>query len=269
MINDVQKYWNSAPCDIGLSDEPVGSRKYFDDLELAKYRREPHILGFADFQRWCGKDVLEIGIGMGCDTTNFARRGARVTGVDLSTYSLVLAKTRLAAYGYDANLLWADAERLCFYLPERKFDLIYSWGVIYHTPTPKNVFNQLQSYCHKDTELRIMLYAKWSARAIFKLIFNGHGKWWKFHDIIRRHSEFQPDCPVAYYYSFAEAKALLAPYFEITSIRKAGLRGVPAGRLFERLFGSHLLITAKLSSARRNYGGVRVEDVIDSEDIGE
>lgn len=114
-----------------------------------------------------------------------------------------------------------------------------------------------------------MLYAKWSARAIFKLVINGHGKWWKFHDIIRRHSEFQPDCPVAYYYSFAEAKELLAPQFEVTSIRKAGLRGVPAGRFFERLFGSHLLITAKLSrysAIWRKYG---VEDVIDSEDIGE
>ena len=90
-----------------------------------------------------------------------------------------------------------------------------------------------------------MLYAKWSARAMLKLLVDGKGKWWKFNDIIRRHSEAQYDCPVAYYYSFAEAKELLAPFFEITSIRKAGLRGVPAGRFIEGLFGSHLLITAR------------------------
>lgn len=251
MISDVQKYWDQAPCDIALSQAPLGTREYFDDLEAEKYRREPHIWGFADFQRWEDKDVLEIGVGLGCDTTNFVRHGARVTGVDLSNESLLLARTRLSIYGYEAELVFADAERLCGFLyPFKKYDLIYSWGVIHHSPTPKYIFNQLRWYCHKETELRIMLYAKWSARSLLKLIVNGKGRWWKFQDIIRRHSETQADCPVAYYYSFAQVKELLSPYFEVVSIRKAGLRGVPGGRVVEGLLGSHLLITARLPSDR-------------------
>jgi len=253
MISDVQQYWDRSPCDITLSDAPLGTREYFDDLEREKHSREPHILGFADFQKWEGKDVLEIGVGMGCDTTNFVRHGAHVTGVDLSTYSLVLTRARLAAYGYEAELLYADAERLSENLPPKKdFDLIYSWGVIHHSPNPKHIFNQLRYYCHPKTELRIMLYAKWSARAMFKLVINGKGKWWRFQDIIRRNSETQYDCPVAYYYSFAEVKQLLAPFFEISHIRKAGLRGVPGGRFIEGFLGSHLLITARLPSKQEN-----------------
>ena len=63
-----------------------------------KYFVEAHIPQFAEFERWRGKKVLEIGCGIGTDTTSFARHGATVTAVDLSPQSLELARKRVEVY---------------------------------------------------------------------------------------------------------------------------------------------------------------------------
>src|ERR1700757_4794942 len=89
-IQRVRDYWNERPCNLRHSPSAVGSRQYFDEIEARKYFVEPHIPLFAQHARWGGKRVLEIGCGLGTDTINFARAGARVTAVDLSVRSLDL-----------------------------------------------------------------------------------------------------------------------------------------------------------------------------------
>src|SRR5690348_1486316 len=73
-VEEVREYWNRRPCNIRHSPKPVGSKEYFDEVEARKYFVEPHIPGFAQFARWSGKRVLEIGCGIGTDTINFARQ---------------------------------------------------------------------------------------------------------------------------------------------------------------------------------------------------
>src|SRR5512132_3300903 len=97
-IADVQRYWDARPCNIRHSAKPVGTRAYFDEVEARKYFVEPHIPGFAEFERWRGKRVLEVGCGIGTDTINFARAGAEVTAIDLSERSLEIARKRATVY---------------------------------------------------------------------------------------------------------------------------------------------------------------------------
>src|SRR5713226_3022404 len=98
-ISEVSAYWNARPCNIRHSPKPVGTKEYFDEVEARKYFVEAHIPGFAEFERWRGKKVLEIGCGIGTATINFARAGAQVTTVDLSDKSMELARKRAAVFG--------------------------------------------------------------------------------------------------------------------------------------------------------------------------
>jgi ubiquinone/menaquinone biosynthesis C-methylase UbiE len=112
----VQSYWNARPCKIRHSTQSIGTKEYFDEVEKRKYFVEPHIPGFAQFERWKGKRVLEVGCGMGTDTINFVRAGARVTAVDLSDESLNLATRRAEVFGLEDKIVFyqANAEELNF-----------------------------------------------------------------------------------------------------------------------------------------------------------
>ena len=60
-IDEVKNFWNKRPCNIRHSNKIVGSLEYFDEVEQRKYFVEPHIPVFAEFKKWQGKRVLEIG----------------------------------------------------------------------------------------------------------------------------------------------------------------------------------------------------------------
>jgi len=94
-IERVREYWDQRPCNIRHSAKPVGSREYFDEVEKRKYLVESHIPEFAQFKKWKGKNVLEIGWGIGTDSINFARSSADLTTIELSEKSLEICKKDL------------------------------------------------------------------------------------------------------------------------------------------------------------------------------
>lgn len=218
-LNQVRSYWDIRPCNIRHSPQPVGTEEYFQGVEARKYFVEPHIPGFAQFERWKGKKVLEIGCGIGTDSVNFARAGADFTAIDLSNRSIALAQQRFQLYGLEGHFYCGNAEELTSVVPIQHFDLIYSFGVIHHTPHPERVFDQIQNYCGPDTEIRIMLYSKWCWKVLWIIMKYGHGAIWKAGDLVRRYSEAQTGCPVTYFYSFKELRRLLHN-FVILDIRK-------------------------------------------------
>jgi len=200
-ITDVKEYWNRRPCNIRHSRSPFGSRQYFDEVEKRKYFVEPHIPQFAQFERWKGKQVLELGCGIGTDTINFARAGAKVTAIDISEKSLEIAESRAALFGLtqQINFLQADIEDLAANLPQQVFDLVYAFGVIHHTPNPSRALASIRAFMDVESELRIMLYARNS---------------WKQYmiDAGLDQPEAQSGCPVAYTYTNSEIIELLKDY---------------------------------------------------------
>jgi ubiquinone/menaquinone biosynthesis C-methylase UbiE len=207
-IHTVESYWDARPCNIRHSGKPIGSREYFDEVEKRKYFVEPHIPGFAQFERWRGKRVLEIGCGIGTDTINFARAGAMVTAVDLSVESLKIVKQRAQVFGLEDRICFyhANAEELTSSLPLQCYDLVYSFGVIHHTPNPGNAIAQIQRYMDAESELRLMLYAKNSWKNI--MIEAGFDQ-----------PEAQSGCPVAFTYTADEIRSLLAG-FHVLELRQ-------------------------------------------------
>ncbi|MDA8430846.1 MAG: class I SAM-dependent methyltransferase [Geobacteraceae bacterium] len=209
-LEKVQSYWNARPCNIRHSQSPVGTRQYFDEVEARKYFVEPHIPLFAEFEKWKGKKVLEIGCGIGTDTINFARAGAQVTAVDLSTESLALAKKRAEVFGLDNITFYqANAEQLSDYVPVERYDLVYSFGVIHHTPHPERVIEQIHKYIDKDSIFKIMVYYRTSWKVFWMQLKYGKKQGETLDELIARYSEAETGCPVTYSYTTQTIKEFL------------------------------------------------------------
>jgi 2-polyprenyl-3-methyl-5-hydroxy-6-metoxy-1,4-benzoquinol methylase len=220
-INKVQDYWNRRPCNIRHSPTEIGTRQYFDEVEARKYFIEPHIPRLAGFEHWRGRKVLEIGCGIGTDTINFARAGAQVTAVDLSAKSLELARRRTEIYGLSDRVRFyeANAERLSQIIPPEPYDLVYSFGVIHHTPQPERVIEQIrQHYVRPGTTLKLMVYYRYAWKVFWILATYGKGAFWRLDELIARHSEAQTGCPITYSYSKRDFRHLLGSGFEVNEM---------------------------------------------------
>jgi ubiquinone/menaquinone biosynthesis C-methylase UbiE len=150
--NAVRDFWNADPC---------GTRYLEDNHDYvahanARYALESHIWEFADFACGRGKRVLEIGVGMGADYLEWLKAGARATGVDLSSASLVRARERCRLAGYDPELRVEDAEHLSF--SENTFDVVYSYGVLHHSPDTRRCLREAWRVLKPGGQLKIMLY---------------------------------------------------------------------------------------------------------------
>ena len=78
-----------------------------------------------------GKRVLEYGCGTGSHSLAIARRGGRVTGIDISEVGISKARERAAAEGVSgAEYLVMDAEQMTF--PDDTFDLVIGEGILHH-----------------------------------------------------------------------------------------------------------------------------------------
>ncbi len=203
-MEQIIKYWNNQPCNIKHSSCEVGTREYFDQVENRKYFVESHIPAFAEFSKWNGKKVLEIGCGIGTDAVNFAENGAHYTGIELSDKSLEITKKRFEVYNLKGEFYNLDAQNLEELSQVGKdFDLIYSFGVIHHSPDPQKIVDNCLSLLKPDGTLKVMVYAENSWK---KMMIDG-----KLDQY-----EAQSNCPVAFTYTNEQVYEMFKKYRSVT-----------------------------------------------------
>lgn len=154
----VQAYWEREPCDSrnGESDDPF---LYFDQIERQRYHLEPFILDFAEFDREKGKSILEIGVGVGVDFWQWVKRSVRAIGIDLTSPAVRLTRKHLDLRGIPRSaygLLQADAEHLPF--KGNLFQIVYSWGVLHHTPETRGALGEAFRVLAPGGTLKAMVY---------------------------------------------------------------------------------------------------------------
>jgi len=201
-IKDVYKYWNNRPCNIRHSNKEIGSKEYFEEVTKRKYFVESHILKFAEFEKYSGKKVLEVGCGIGTAAQSFSENNAQYTGIDLSDYSIELAKKRFEVFNLDGMFYIENIENLSSELLKEQYDLVYSFGVLHHTPDVKKAINNIYNCLKPGGEFKLMMYAKNSYK--YSQICTGIDQF-----------EAQSGVPIANVYTNDEIKILLKDFVDI------------------------------------------------------
>lgn len=156
----VRLFWQAHPCGTKFSDAEIGTPEFFERVEAHRYEKEWHIPAAADFTKTRGLRVLEIGCGMGTDGAQFAKAGANYTGIDLTEAAVELARKRFQVSGLKGEFRVADAERLDF--PDASFDLVYSHGVLHHTPDIEAAVREIHRVLKPGGRAMVMLYHRGS-----------------------------------------------------------------------------------------------------------
>lgn len=152
----VRAFWQAHPCGTKFADAEPGSAKFYELVEAHRYTKEWHIPAAAGFADSKGLKVLEIGCGLGTDGAQFAAAGADYTGVDLTEAAVELARKRFEVSRLKGTFRVADAENLEF--ADESFDLVYSHGVLHHTPETAQAVNEIWRVLRPRGRAVVMLY---------------------------------------------------------------------------------------------------------------
>lgn len=152
----VRAFWQEHPCGTKFADAELGSRRFYELVEKHRYKKEWHIPAAAGFSETKDLRILEVGCGLGTDGAQFAKAGADYTGIDLTQAAIDLAKRRFELFQLRGAFRVADAEHLDF--PDESFDLVYSHGVLHHTPDTRAAVREINRVLRPGGRAVVMLY---------------------------------------------------------------------------------------------------------------
>lgn len=207
----VHDFWNVASCGENLYLQ-TNDQEGYRAQAAARYRLEPFIPPFADFESSRGKKVLEIGVGLGADHQRFAEAGAELFGIDLTERAVEHTRQRLDLFGLSSTLSVGDAEALNF--PDKSFDVVYSWGVLHHSPDTASAICEVHRILKRGGVARIMIYHKWSmigAMLWVRYALLAGRPWRNLRRVYAEHLE----SPGTKAYSIGEARRLFAAFTDV------------------------------------------------------
>ncbi|MHA2215345.1 MAG: class I SAM-dependent methyltransferase [Candidatus Hodarchaeales archaeon] len=201
-LKEIQKYWNSYINDIEVAENEIGSKEFFEELARYRYERFPYLLKILSFNGFKNKQILEIGCGIGLDTSQLSKRGGILTAIDLTPNAVKLAKQNFKLNKLRGNFLLNSAETLGF--NDESFDVVYSHGVIHHTANIINAVEEIYRVLKEGGEAIVMIYNKYSWLYLLSLISGTNIE----------HAE--EDAPVINVYSKRGAKKLFRKFSDVT-----------------------------------------------------
>jgi len=149
--------------------------------------------------------ILDFGCGVGTDGLLFALRGVKVTFADISKENVMLVSRYSKIFGVNSEAVWIDTEPSTYVFPE-SYDMIFSNGVLHHTPDAKKVVVNLAKHLKKDGCFIVMLYTpKHYVESVGSLnCFLRSANL----GLYARKSESNPDNPYSDFYDKEKAKQL-------------------------------------------------------------
>lgn len=256
--------WTEVACGTptgGTADPETPA--YFAEVDRVRYEQyAPWLRPAIDFARFRGADVLEIGFGQGTDLMQFAKAGARsVQGFDLSPTHLRRASRRFELAGVPVTLRLHDAEQT-WPLDSASLDVVYSFGVLHHTPTPELAIREAYRCLRPGGTVLIGLYHSRSLFTAYQFLVWLKRGYWRIEPFddsfwrIEQPAQGTTARPLVNRYSRRETRALVeqagfrvrrifVDHLGLPSFLEAAIRRVPplAGWLAHR-FGWYVVVEA-------------------------
>jgi ubiquinone/menaquinone biosynthesis C-methylase UbiE len=157
ITKDVFEYWDRQSCGTDRTTAPKHSDRYFAEIDETRYRLEPGIKPFAQFNKYAGKHGLEVGYGAGADFAQFVKAGAIMSGMDLTNEAAENLSNRLRVENLpECDIRVGSAEALPF--SSNSFDFVYSWGVIHHANDTPKCLSEIARVAKPGADIKIMFY---------------------------------------------------------------------------------------------------------------
>jgi SAM-dependent methyltransferase len=248
-IEEVRAYWEWYIENTRIPGEASGSRGFFESIRVDHEKAYACANQVLRLSRLEGKTLLELGCGIGLDTVQFARHGALVTAIDVSSRALELARRNLEYNGLKATLELGNAEELRF--EENSFDVVVARGILMFTPDDEKVADEVSRVLKPGGSAQFLLHNRFSWYVLLG----------KMSGTKRIHEEGGP--PVNRLYGVRQARKLMTSFssHQIAFDRlpfETGRAGI-AAKLFNRIvvplsraipgrilrpFGYYMIITA-------------------------
>ena len=156
LTSQIAAYWDERIHDLAITTHPTGTPGFFRQLDEYRYDKLNYLPRLVDFASFKGKMLLEVGCGAGIDLVRFARGGAIVTGIDLSTTALDLARKNLEQNGLTANLQKMNGE--CMEFADNSFDVAYAHGVLQYTADTEKMVSEIHRILKPGGRAIMMVY---------------------------------------------------------------------------------------------------------------
>ena len=239
----VYDFWDQFSCGEELYLTGT-EQKGYDNQARSRYELEGDmIFPLARFSESKGLKVLEVGVGLGADHQQFAEAGAELYGIDLTEKAVEHTRKRLAYLGLESNLSVGDAEELDF--PDESFDLVYSWGVLHHSPNTHKAISEVYRVLRCGGGARIMIYHKWSMIGYMLWIRYALLRlrpWVTLREIYSKYLESAGTKA----YSIAEARLLFSAFTDVTITTPLGHGDLLESNVGQRHRGLLLTLVKKL-----------------------
>ena len=229
MIEKIRAYWNEHIHDLEIVEHPVGTLGFFNDLDEYRFDKLRYLPRIVNFSGYDGKDVLEIGCGVGTDLVRFAHGGAITTGIDLSGTAINLARENFKLHGLEGDFKEMDGEDLLF--DDGSFDVVYAHGVLQYTADAVKMISEAYRVLKPGGEFIGMVYNRRSWLNVMS----------RFFKVGLEHE----DAPVIKKYTIGEFRKMLCSFdlvtivperFPVKSRLHHGLKGFLFNHLFVGLF---------------------------------
>ncbi len=212
-------------------------RRFFSEIQAVMPWKKIPFDNLINFDALKDESVLEIGTGIGSHAELISQYAKSYVGIDLTRFSYEKTLKRLQLNNSKENyeIIEMNAEQLLF--SNDSFDQVWSWGVIHHSASTKNILNEIFRVLKPEGSAKLMVY---------------HRGWWNyyfvgfvFHGIIKagflKHKtlssvvQANTDGAIARYYTIKSWKNLSNNLFSVESVLISGNRAdlfpIPRGKI--------------------------------------